>query len=78
MSVVTTNIDQDAASLGAAAIAKRAAGEWGDFSGISALHTVRNVYTPDAGRHAAYLDIFRRFILASDMLSDLGDRLREA
>lgn len=73
MEVLTTNIDQEAASLGAAAIAARAAGAWPDYSDIAALHEIKQVFTPDKDRHAAYLRLHERFTQASRMLSGWGE-----
>ena len=75
MQVITTNIDQDAASLGAAAIAARASGVWKDYSGVEALHEIQRVFQPDAERHGDYLTLYSRFLRASDMLAELGDYL---
>ena len=47
MRIVTTNISQDAASLGAAALCAKASGIWDDFSAIPSLHEIRKVYKPD-------------------------------
>jgi len=78
MQVITTNIDQDAASLGAAAIAARASGAWKDYSAVEQLHEVQRVFLPDEERRAAYLTLYDRFLRASDMLAELGDCLHEA
>ena len=77
MQVITTNIDQDAASLGAAAIAARASGVWKDYSAVEHLHEIQRVFLPDQVRHADYLKVYSRFLRASDMLADLGDCLHE-
>ena len=77
MQVITTNIDQDAASLGAAAIAARASGAWKDYAQVPGLHEIRQVFFPDEGRHAVYLNLFRQFLRASDMLAGFGDSLQE-
>jgi xylulokinase len=77
MQVITTNIDQDAASLGAAAIAARASGAWDDYAAIPGLHEIRQVFLPDEERHMVYLKLFRKFMRASDMLAGFGDSLQD-
>ncbi len=78
MEVVTTSVDQDAASLGAAAIAARAAGAWADYAGIEGLHWIRQAFSPDPGRHARYLELHARFAQAAEMLGAWGDKNRKA
>jgi xylulokinase len=73
--VVKTNIDQDAASTGAAAIAARAAGLWADYSGIDELHEVAFSCTPDPVRFEAYGKLVEDFVRVSDALADMGDAL---
>ncbi len=75
MEVLTTNVDQDAASLGAAAIAARAAGLWPDYTGIRGLHQVKQTFAPDAARHAEYRKLHEIFMQACGMLADWGDRM---
>jgi xylulokinase len=54
MNVLKTNIDQDAASLGAVAIAARAAGCWADYSQIDELHHAEQLHTPEPVAQATY------------------------
>ena len=75
MEIIKTNIDQDAASLGAAAICARAAGLWKDYSAVPSLHTVERRCIPDKGVHADYEKIYRKFVHVSEVLADLGDEL---
>lgn len=44
--IVKTNIDQEAASLGAAALALKGIGLWSDYQPISQLHQVERRYQP--------------------------------
>ncbi|MDD4079904.1 MAG: FGGY family carbohydrate kinase [Eubacteriales bacterium] len=74
MRVVTTNIEQDAASLGAAAIAARAVGILKDYKGIPALHEIRREFAPDMDRHTAYLRLHKAFSGASGMLASFGEQ----
>jgi len=75
--IIKTNIDQDAASLGAAAIAARAAGIWSDYSGIGALHQVETRCLPRPGYAAAYEKMLPRYVNIAETLADLGDMLKE-
>ena len=74
--VYKTNIDQNAASLGAAAIAARAVGHWPDYSGIAALHEREAAYAPRPEYTEIYRELLPRFALAADALADLGDALK--
>lgn len=71
--IVKTNIDQDAASLGAAAIAAKAVGIWKDYKQIPSLHHIENISKPDAERAAQYARLQSVFVHICDVLSDLGD-----
>ena len=54
MDVRKSSIEQDAASLGAAAIAARAAGLWPDYRRVDSLHSVEQVQRPDPDRRRRY------------------------
>ena len=71
--IIKTNIDQDAASLGAAAIAARGAGLWNDYSGIASLHHIENISHPDPDRVQQYAKLQDTFVHICDVLADLGD-----
>jgi xylulokinase len=75
VAVVKTNIDQDAAAVGAAAIAARASGIWDDYSGITSLHRVEFRREPDPERSKEYGALAEKFAAVSDMLADMGDAL---
>ena len=78
MTINKSNIDQDAASIGAAAISARALGWWKDYSGVDALHHIQRSCRPDPERAAQYeklLPVFRRIC---DMAADLGDFMYES
>ncbi|MDD3572432.1 MAG: FGGY family carbohydrate kinase [Eubacteriales bacterium] len=77
MNVITTNIEQDAASLGAAAIAARAVGLLEDYQGIPALHETRRAFSWDRDRHAAYLRLHEVFTHASGLLASFGEELHK-
>lgn len=73
--LIKTNIDQQAAALGAAALAAVGSGLWPGFERIDDLHSLEATAEPDPSSAELYeqrLPIFRK---AGVYLSDLGDRL---
>lgn len=58
----TTNIDQDAASLGAAVIGAKALGKWENYTQVSSLHQVKHTYVPNMEHHAVYQKIMPEFV----------------
>jgi Sugar (pentulose and hexulose) kinases len=75
--VVVTNVDQEAASLGAAAIAARGAGYWPDYTPLDGLFTVQKTFTPDPQRCRDYTKIagwFEKWVRA---LSTLHSDMRQ-
>jgi xylulokinase len=77
MAIMKSNIDQQAAALGAAAVAAVGAGLWPDFERVDSLHEVEELIDPipdNARRYDRLLEAFRR---AADYQSDLGDLLAD-
>lgn len=75
--IVRTNIDQQAAALGAAACAAVGCGLWDSLDYVDEIHQVLDVIHPDPANTAAYeklLPVFRR---AGKMLSSLGDEIHQ-
>lgn len=75
MNVIKTNIDQQAAALGAAACAAVGTGIWNDFDRIDELHEVEERVTPIPENMQTYDKMMSVFRSASENLSDLGDML---
>ena len=73
MTTLKTNIDQDAASFGAAAIAFVAMGIWKDYSLVPGKHKIEKKTTPIADNVSQYNEIFPRFVHINTMMSELGD-----
>lgn len=71
--IIKTNIDQDAAAVGAAAIAARTAGIWQDYKKIPSLHRIEQISSPDPVRAAQYEKLQRTFVHISSILADLGE-----
>lgn len=73
MPVVKTNVDQDAASLGAAALAANAAGLWEGYGQIAAIHQLEDRLEPDPEMVRGYekpLDIYGKWTAALAELSE--------
>lgn len=71
--IVKTNIDQDAASLGAAAIAAVGLGLWDDFSVVDTLHQIQDIKKPEnADDYARYMEVFKK---VSIRYAEIGDML---
>ncbi|WP_227871744.1 xylulokinase [Paenibacillus bovis] len=77
MDTVKTNIDQDAASLGAAAIAARTAGWWNDYRMIDTLHTVENTFVPDPVCREQYRQLMPVFRHVNQIAAQLGDYMHQ-
>ncbi len=70
--ILKSNIDQDAASLGAAALAAKGAGLWKDYASMDALHTIESVHEPIAGNVKAYDSIQVRFKEFAHYMAKMG------
>ena len=75
MEIVKTNIDQQAAALGAAALAAVGAGIWSDFDIIDDIHTIEDRAKPILENCDTYERLLPIFKEASSMNSKLGDML---
>lgn len=71
--IVKTNIDQQAATLGAAACAAVGAGIWDSFDVVDEVHEVEDVTRPDPEAVAVYDEMLPVFRRSEDVLSELGD-----
>jgi xylulokinase len=75
--IIKTNIDQDAASLGAAAIAAHALGLWDDYSPLEDLIRVEQRYFPNKTNAARYKKLGKVFRKTAAILADLGDYMHK-
>lgn len=70
--LITTNIDQDAASLGAAAICAKAMKVCEDYKVIPSLHTVKDTFIPNMENYLKYNEIMQQFEQVCYMVADFG------
>jgi xylulokinase len=73
--ILKTNVDQDAAALGAAALAAVGCGLWKDFSKIDAIHKTVEVLAPDPGNHLKYEKLLPVFAQATGYLAQVSEAL---
>ncbi len=71
--VVKTNIDQQAAALGAAAVAAVGAGVWSSFDAIDDAHQLQDTATPLPTNVAAYDALLTTYQQAATSLANLGN-----
>lgn len=76
MKVIKTNIDQQAAALGAAALVLVGCGIWEDYSKIDDLHQIESISQVNSENHKIYKNYLSIFQDASEFLADLGKRMR--
>jgi xylulokinase len=75
--ILKTNVDQDAAALGAAALAAVGCGLWKDFSKIDEIHKTVEIVTPDPENNRKYEKLLPVFEFASECQAKISDQLRE-
>ena len=75
--IIKTNIDQDAASLGAAALAANACGIWQGYEKIDTIHQIESIEKPNPETVRKYNDLLPIFKKWSSTLASLGDEMNE-
>ena len=75
MDIVKTNIDQQAAALGAAALAAVGIGIWSDFKIIDEIHAIEDIAKPISENSATYGRLMPIYRKASRINSEIGDML---
>ena len=73
MNIVKTNIDQQAAALGAAACAAVGAGLWNNFEFVDVIHQIEDISKPDPEHSEIYNGLLPIYIRAGENLSEYGD-----
>ncbi|KAB2702871.1 MULTISPECIES: xylulokinase [Brucella] len=74
--VVKTSIDQEAATLGAAAIAFKALGLWADFTPLRSIHQIEAISRPSPQTHATYTNGLSGYRLAAEQQHILSGPLQ--
>ncbi len=75
--ILKTNIDQDAAALGAAAIAAVGTGLWKDFGKVDEIHKNAEMVDPNPANNAKYEKLLPIFDKAAGYLAMVSDTLNE-
>jgi xylulokinase len=75
MDVLKTNVDQDAGSLGAAALGAVGCGLWPDFGRIDSIHEVQARYRPVPERVQAYRALRPAFEALRESQAGIGDMI---
>ena len=77
MPIIKTNIDQQAAALGAAAVAAVGTGLWADFEIIDQINEIQDATEPVAANNAVYEKLLPVFLKAAKLHAQIGDMLSE-
>jgi xylulokinase len=75
LTVIKSNIDQQAAALGAAALAAVGVGLWPDFEIIDRIHHIEDITAPDPRANAVYERLLPVFVLAARHLAEIGEEM---
>ncbi|MCL3781119.1 pentose kinase [Prolixibacteraceae bacterium JC049] len=73
--VIKTNVDQQAAALGAAALAAVGTGLWDNFDTIDEIHKVEHTEKPGKEENYTYEQLLPIYKQLADNLSDISDQL---
>jgi xylulokinase len=73
--MIKTNVDQNAASLGAAALAAYGLGLWKDYTAIDRAHEVQSIEKPDKARAELYRPHYEMSRYIAGWLAQTGDKL---
>jgi len=73
MEIIKTNIDQDTASIGAAAIAARGVGLWDNYDNIEKLREIEYKCLPEKQAAEEYSKLFKVFVHVNESIADLGE-----
>lgn len=69
-------IEQDAASLGAAAIAARGIGLWNDYVPLKTLQATQHRYLPEPSAAEKYAKLFPAFVYVNETAAEIGERMQ--
>lgn len=74
--IIKTDIGQEAAALGAAAIAAVGTGIWKDFTMIDEIHKVKAISTPIQDNVTKYKELFKIYKYVRDFQAKIGDMIQ--
>ena len=77
MEIIKTNIDQDAASLGAAALAAYGLGYWKDYDILDTIHKVDAIAKPNQENTVIYKRLYPLHREVSHYMALTGQHLHE-
>lgn len=77
MDIIKTNIDQDAASLGATALAAYGLGYWKDYTVLDTIHKVDTIETPIISNTTVYEKLYPLHREVSHYMALIGNQLHE-
>jgi xylulokinase len=75
--ILKTNIDQNAASLGAAALAANACGMWKGYDMIEKIHRTESLFYPDKESNLKYEKLLKIYTQWTDYLAELGNLMNK-
>ncbi len=75
MNMIKTSVDQNAASLGAAALAAYGLGLWKDYTPIDKAHDLESIAQPNKEKTASYRRHYELSRYIAGWLADTGDKL---
>ncbi len=75
LNILKTNIDQDAASLGAAALAAYGTGMWESYEILDSIHKIESIKTPIEENSKKYMKIYQIFRKVSHYMAEAGAML---
>lgn len=75
MNMIKTSVDQNAASLGAAALAAYGLGLWSDYSPVDSVHKLESISEPDKQKTDEYRRHYELSRYIAGWLADTGDKL---
>jgi xylulokinase len=77
MQMIKTSVDQNAASLGAAALAAYGLGFWKDYTPIDAAHMLESIAEPDKEKNSLYQRYYKTSREIAAWLAETGDRIAQ-
>jgi xylulokinase len=75
MDIIKSCIDQNAASLGVAALVAFGLGYWKSYDKVDEIHIVQNVESPNMNDHKKYMEMYRLHRYIAHFMALSGDKL---